>query len=157
LEEKLDEKTAQLIHLQRVLMEHQANSPVKSTELVQALGEWGSEKALANGGDMGGRGGKGDRAGERGGGKGGGNAPLPPHMLLSYKQFPRHPAATLANGTTPEVEVASGAGGGGREMGESALLSAEDKISELSRMADHHHVERQVLLIGCTIKRLYYE
>ena len=37
--EKLDEKTAQLIHLQRVLMEHQANSPVKSTELVQALGD----------------------------------------------------------------------------------------------------------------------
>ena len=29
LEEKLDEKTAALIHLQRVTMEHNANSPVK--------------------------------------------------------------------------------------------------------------------------------
>ena len=42
LEEKLDEKTAALIHLQRVTMEHNANSPVKSSELVQALGAWGS-------------------------------------------------------------------------------------------------------------------
>lgn len=40
LEEKLDEKTAELIHLQRVTMEHNANSPIKNEELNQALGNW---------------------------------------------------------------------------------------------------------------------
>lgn len=61
LEEKLDEKTAQLIHLQRVTIEHNATSPVrpssyalhlgsshylhvlaqvKNTEIAQALGDW---------------------------------------------------------------------------------------------------------------------
>eukprot|EP00948_MAST-09A_sp_MAST-9A-sp1_P001425 g1425.t1 len=40
LEEKLDEKTAALIHLQRVTMEHNESSPVKNEDLVQALGEW---------------------------------------------------------------------------------------------------------------------
>jgi hypothetical protein len=124
-------------------MEHQANSPVKSTELVQALGEWGSEKALANGGENG-RGGKGER-GDRSGGKGSNNGTLPPHLLLSYKQFPRHPAATAANGAS-EVELASGAGdAGGREKGESSMLSAEDKINELSRMVDAHLLDRQRL------------
>ena len=38
LEEKLDEKTAALIHLQRVALEHTAASPVKSQELRAALG-----------------------------------------------------------------------------------------------------------------------
>ena len=40
LEEKLDEKTAELIHLQRVTMEHNANSPIKNEELNEALGNW---------------------------------------------------------------------------------------------------------------------
>ena len=40
LEETLDEKTAALIHLQRVTMEHNAASPVKNTDLVEALGDW---------------------------------------------------------------------------------------------------------------------
>lgn len=40
LEEKLDEKTAQLIHLQRVTIEQNAASPVKNSELAQALGDW---------------------------------------------------------------------------------------------------------------------
>ena len=40
LEEKLDEKTAQLIHLQRVTMEYNAASPVKNEELQRALGGW---------------------------------------------------------------------------------------------------------------------
>ena len=43
LEEKLDEKTAQLIHLQRVIMEHNATSPTKSSALTSALGEWGGK------------------------------------------------------------------------------------------------------------------
>ena len=43
LEEKLDEKTAELIHLQRVTMEHNANSPIKNEELSAALGTWAPE------------------------------------------------------------------------------------------------------------------
>eukprot|EP00762_Andalucia_godoyi_P001004 ANDGO_02125.mRNA.1 Kinesin-II 95 kDa subunit len=38
LEDALDQKTASLIHLQRVAMEFHANSPVKNTQLAQALG-----------------------------------------------------------------------------------------------------------------------
>ena len=45
LEEKLDEKTAQLIHLQRVALEHQASTPDGSGRLDQALGSWASEQA----------------------------------------------------------------------------------------------------------------
>ncbi|GMH98062.1 hypothetical protein TrVE_jg12664 [Triparma verrucosa] len=40
LEEKLDEKTAQLIHLQRVTLEHNAVSPVTDEKVRDALGEW---------------------------------------------------------------------------------------------------------------------
>ena len=43
LEEKLDEKTAALIHLQRVTMEHNANSPIKNADLDEALGGWSGE------------------------------------------------------------------------------------------------------------------
>ena len=41
LEEKLDEKTAQLIHLQRVTLEHNSTSPISDEKLSNALGEWG--------------------------------------------------------------------------------------------------------------------
>eukprot|EP00939_MAST-03C_sp_MAST-3C-sp1_P003710 g3710.t1 len=47
LEEKLDEKTAALIHLQRVTMEQQARSPVKSDDVVRALGTWANESGAA--------------------------------------------------------------------------------------------------------------
>lgn len=47
LEEKLDEKTAALIHLQRVTIEHNAKSPEKNNELVKALGDWGEREAAA--------------------------------------------------------------------------------------------------------------
>ena len=40
LEEKLDEKTAQLIHLQRVTLENTAGSPVTDEKVANALGEW---------------------------------------------------------------------------------------------------------------------
>ena len=42
LEEKLDEKTAELIHLQRVTLEQADASPVKNAQVVDALGEWGN-------------------------------------------------------------------------------------------------------------------
>ena len=44
LEEKLDEKTAALIHLQRVSMEQDAVSPVRSSELAAALGAWAADR-----------------------------------------------------------------------------------------------------------------
>lgn len=37
-------KTAQLIHLQRIALEHNANSPVKIPEFDQALEEWESDQ-----------------------------------------------------------------------------------------------------------------
>ena len=49
LEEKLDEKTAELIHLQRVTMEHNANSPIKNEELNEALGNWSQGDRSRNG------------------------------------------------------------------------------------------------------------
>jgi len=45
LEEKLDEKTAALIHLQRVTMEQDAVSPVRNSELAAALGVWAADKS----------------------------------------------------------------------------------------------------------------
>ena len=42
LEEKLDEKTAELIHLQRVTLEQADASPVKNAQVVDALGGWGN-------------------------------------------------------------------------------------------------------------------
>ena len=48
-EEKLDEKTAELIHLQRVTMEHNANSPIKNEELNEALGNWSQGDRSRNG------------------------------------------------------------------------------------------------------------
>mmetsp|Transcript_8306 Transcript_8306/g.16664 ORF Transcript_8306/g.16664 Transcript_8306/m.16664 type:complete len:979 (-) Transcript_8306:23-2959(-) len=47
LEEKLDEKTAQLIHLQRVTMENSAVSPVTDEKVASALGEWGGAEMQA--------------------------------------------------------------------------------------------------------------
>lgn len=40
MEDALDQKTASLIHLQRVTMEMSASSPVKNPLLVEALGDW---------------------------------------------------------------------------------------------------------------------
>ena len=47
LEEKLDEKTAQLIHLQRVTIEQATISPVKNPALAKALGDWGANQPPA--------------------------------------------------------------------------------------------------------------
>jgi len=47
LEEKLDEKTTQLIHLQRVVLEHTSASPAKNGDLTEALGQWGEEEPRA--------------------------------------------------------------------------------------------------------------
>ena len=53
LEEKLDEKTAALIHLQRVTMEQDAVSPVRSSELAAALGAWAAERPAEGAGGRG--------------------------------------------------------------------------------------------------------
>eukprot|EP01138_Halocafeteria_seosinensis_P014292 gb/GECG01014592.1/.p1 GENE.gb/GECG01014592.1/~~gb/GECG01014592.1/.p1 ORF type:complete len:994 (+),score=180.45 gb/GECG01014592.1/:1-2982(+) len=45
LEEKLDEKTASLIHLQRVTMEQSVSSPDKNAEISAALGDWASSSS----------------------------------------------------------------------------------------------------------------
>ena len=106
LEEKLDEKTAALIHLQRVTMEHNAASPVKNNELEQALGAWGR----GNGRRTRGRGGDGARS--RGGGDGSGSGPedgadsVPPALLITTKQFrPYRKAQTVFSGSGVEPQT----------------------------------------------------
>ncbi|KAA0173549.1 hypothetical protein FNF27_05044 [Cafeteria roenbergensis] len=49
LEEKLDEKTAALIHLQRVALEHNTSSPFKSRALAEALGAWSGGQESSEG------------------------------------------------------------------------------------------------------------
>eukprot|EP01028_Stygiella_incarcerata_P011389 TRINITY_DN6437_c1_g1_i1.p1 TRINITY_DN6437_c1_g1~~TRINITY_DN6437_c1_g1_i1.p1 ORF type:complete len:1007 (-),score=355.63 TRINITY_DN6437_c1_g1_i1:282-3302(-) len=49
LEDALDQKTATLIHLQRVAMEHHAISPLKSPQLAHALGLKGEQAAALSG------------------------------------------------------------------------------------------------------------
>ncbi|RHY25982.1 hypothetical protein DYB32_007963 [Aphanomyces invadans] len=106
LEEKLDEKTAQLIHLQRVTMEHNATSPNKNAELIRALGDWGfkqtqqqrqSHPSLDP------------------------NGMLPAHLLTSHKQFLPHEPLYNNNQLT-------------KTPPKGLLLSADEKIQELQEV-----------------------
>ena len=76
VEEKLDEKTAALIHLQRVALETDAVSPVRNTRLVEALGAWASP-------------GGGSKAAR--GGSAAANA-VPPSLLITTRQYKSHVA-----------------------------------------------------------------
>lgn len=122
LEEKLDEKTAALIHLQRVTMEHHAASPVKNSELVEALGDWaGAPPQLRL------------RAASAASAAGvGALAGILPEHLIATKQFrPYEDAAAAARGDTTPAP--------------GALLSAADKIRELSRLLETARAERERL------------
>ena len=53
----MDEKTAALIHLQRVTMEQNAASPVKNADITNALESWGIGSSAGGGSGSGGCGG----------------------------------------------------------------------------------------------------
>lgn len=122
LEEKLDEKTAALIHLQRVTMEHHAASPVKNSELVEALGDWaGAPPQLRL-----------RAASAASAGAVGALAGILPEHLIATKQFrPFEDAAAAARGDTTPAP--------------GALLSAGEKIRELSRLLETARAERERL------------
>jgi kinesin family protein 3/17 len=166
LEEKLDEKTAALIHLQRVTMEHNAASPVKNSELVEALGDWAGTRGGKAGGGMGMHG----RARAASGGDGSDGAlaagAVPPQLLLTTKQFrayDEHGAAGASAGAAASEGASSsgsaggsgggahGGGGGGAHGGGGGgspgapLLSAEEKIAELARLVDGMRGDRDRL------------
>jgi len=127
LEEKLDEKTAHLIHLQRVAMEHNASSPGKiDAELLKALGDWG--------------GGAGQAAmAPTAGAKLPSDAPA--ELLITHKQFRPHPVDPVIindNNYSSSNNNSLHAGSGG-----SALLSAEEKIQELRALVDAQSAEHQ--------------
>ena len=161
LENKLDEKTTALIHLQRVTMEHNAASPVKvggvcvsvcgcvgfgffffspccfgggfplifrldlsqNTDLVDALGPWGkfAERGL-DGGAVAGP---------------GGASSVPPKLLITTPQFRPYDAPTVFSGADGAASA--------RESQPSTLLSAEDKIAELTRVVETTKTDRDRL------------
>ncbi len=141
LEEKLDEKTAALIHLQRVTLEQDAVSPVRNSRLAEALGPWASPGGGSGSSSGGGGGGaRPGTAGARrpaaggGGGGGGAGAGVPSSLLVTTKQFKPF-EDDRAGDRSPIAEIIAESAGGGAG-GEERLLSAEEKISELSRIVD---------------------
>jgi len=134
LEEKLDEKTAALIHLQRVTLEQDAASPVRNSRLAEALGPWASPGGGGGGGGGGARPGTAGARRPAGAGAGAG-AGVPPSLLLTTKQFKPF-EDDRAGDRSPIADIIAEGGGGGGGGGEERLLSAEEKISELSRIAD---------------------
>ena len=151
LEEKLDEKTAALIHLQRVTMEHNAKSPIKNADLDEALGGWAPPGQIGlngngalNGALSGTPGGSG-KEGRRQAAEarraatalktvGGGvdNKTSPSLIRPQQKQYEPFNDAT--------VFVGSGTPGEERRM-----LSAEDKIQELTMIVDKQKTDQQKL------------
>ncbi|KAL7999410.1 putative kinesin-like protein [Plasmopara halstedii] len=115
LEEKLDEKTAHLIHLQRVAMEHNANSPGKiDSELLKALGDWGGALRTTTASDS--------------------ISSEPPECLMSHKQFQPHRIDSIIMNDTK---------GNNDGNNSSNLLSADEKIRELQLLVDAQSAENQ--------------
>jgi chromosome segregation ATPase len=151
LEEKLDEKTAALIHLQRVTMEHNAASPVKNTELVEALGDWAGSSPAVQGLLQAGR-----IAGSaiRNGGVFTPDMAIPAHLLVTTKQFKpfedaETPATTPSAGYEQAVNSenvnASTSEDRASPTHQSMLLSAEEKIAELVKIVDNMRSEKERL------------
>ena len=162
LEEKLDEKTAALIHLQRVTMEHNANSPVKNADLDEALGGWappgqqqqgGASNMLSPGGNGNGKEGRRhaaearraaaaanitgstDRLSPRNAvGNGGANSSVAMARPLQ-KQYEPYNDATVFVGSGVSAQPGE----------ERRLLSAEEKIQELTTIVDKQKTDQQKL------------
>ena len=120
LEEKLDEKTTQLIHLQRVVLEHTSASPAKNGDLTEALGQWGEEDA--------------------GGGSQG-------HDAAAAKYAP-HSAPTVIysspNGKKSGAAAAAGKGGaaGAGAASSGGMLTAPEKVVELQSLVESGAAEQ---------------
>ena len=138
LEEKLDEKTAALIHLQRVTMEHNAASPVKNSELVEALGDW------AGGGNTGSATLR-ARLQEAAGPAGSGGS-VPASLLVTTKQYRPHSISASPTSSTDGDALSSSSTASSPATGGSLLLSAEEKISELGRLVENLKGDRDRLV-----------
>lgn len=120
LEEKLDEKTAALIHLQRVAMEQDAVSPVRSSEIAEALGHWAGRSGA---GAMPGRRRRPDSAEER---------PGSSESQSSAKLF--RPFGEDGDSGSPEGHGAASGGAG-----------SDEKVKELSRAVESLAADRERL------------
>lgn len=152
LEEKLDEKTAALIHLQRVTMEHNAASPVKNSELLEALGDWagmGMGPAAAGLLSAGRAASAAIRAAGPGAAAGAAAGDVPAAALITTRQFRPYADADVTGGAASASATSpvdgSGDGAGGGSSSSAPLLSAEEKIAELSRVVDAMRSERDRL------------
>ncbi len=134
LEEKLDEKTAALIHLQRVTMEQDAVSPVRNSRIAEALGPWASP---GGGGAVSGHG--------VGGSHGAG--PIAAALAAAGDEHARGGRASSLMSTRqfkPFDDARAGASPTAEHDG--VLLTADEKIVELSRVVDKTLSDREGLL-----------
>lgn len=168
LEEKLDEKTAALIHLQRVALEHTAASPVKSAELRAALGLSGGAasgagkptprgRTLSSGSGAAAEGGS--LAGHSEGKSPGGVTSISPEakaaaertlreanvdtrVLISAKQFRALEEQTVF---MDKIRASSSSEGQSSSGGAASpvLLSAEEKIQELQAALEATKAEQE--------------
>ena len=164
VEEKLDEKTAALIHLQRVTLEQDAASPVKNSRLSEALGAWASPGSAGLAGSSRLASSLAAAAGSvTGGGGGGGGAYRPTSATSGYGAQPSHliPPAHLM--TTRQFRPYSEAGsssssssvGGGRSGPHSPaagagasptlLLTGQEKLAELSHLVETSAADKERL------------
>jgi hypothetical protein len=168
LEEKLDEKTAALIHLQRVTMEHNANSPIKNADLDEALGGWappGQQQHLHSNKSKNSVGGTSITTNNKNknqrvnGGAGGG----PLSSMISpggngkegrrQAAEARRAAAAASSSTQKgkkyepynDATVFVGSGISAQPGEEQRMLSAEEKIQELTMIVDKQKLDQQKL------------
>ena len=136
LEEKLDEKTAALIHLQRVTMEQDAVSPVRNSQIAKALGAWASPGSSVSATARGGAGSVATMLAFNGemtrGARGAVSGGVVPSQLLSTRQFKRF-EDERSNASPNEYSGVE-------------LLSAEEKIDELSRIVEKTRGDREGLV-----------
>lgn len=138
LEEKLDEKTAALIHLQRVTMEHHASSPVKNSEVAEALGTWVGDEKGAEGPGMGMAIAPPRPQSQQQKIRQSSNGTVPSHLLITFKQYkPYSDRRVVFLGETQDAEQSSAAGNNTnpiRSGSPQQLLSADEKIVELEEI-----------------------
>ena len=138
LEEKLDEKTASLIHLQRVTMEQSVSSPDKNAEISAALGEWASagSSSAAEATSTTATTGSYSRASGNVGVSSSTEFGHNPSSFVDTKQFKPYQVPTVFTGDGDETNNATGS---------PSLLSAEEKINELQNLVESGNNERERL------------
>ncbi len=132
LEEKLDEKTTQLIHLQRVVLEHTSASPAKNGDLTEALGQWGEEEGGAHASSA--------------GGAAPASAKYAPHsaptVIYSSPSGKRHGAGGAAAGAGGAATGGRDASGNTGAAASGGMLTAPEKVAELQSLVESGAAEQ---------------